>query len=206
MNFKKVNIMVNNKLFSAVVLSVLAASSSMADHDLSAQDFSLIGIEGSYSRISSDVDTTTPPSHSSDKTKVSGIGLKVGAQSYNYRVFLTANYYKDADNSYDYITTYGIQFDYLLNVSKIANLYLGVNAGYANMKYTITGEPFSRTISDPYYGGDAGLNIHMGSLVDLELGGRMMLLDAKNVKNNTTYTFNNMISAYASLIFKYQMD
>lgn len=197
--------MINNKLLSATALSVLLTSSVIADnHDLSTSDFSLIGIEGSYSSISSDVDT--PNSISSDKTTVGGVGLKVGAQSYNYRVFLTANYYNDSDGDYDYIATYGIQFDYLLNISQKVNIYLGINTGYANMKYTVPGETFSRTISDPYYGGDAGLNIHVSSLVDLELGARMLLLDAENVKNNTTYTFNNMVSGYASIIFRYQMD
>jgi len=132
--------------------------------------------------------------------------LKIGAESYNYRVFLTANYYDDSDGDYDYITTYGIQFDYLLNVSQKLNLYLGVNAGYANMKYTVPTETFSRTIADTYYGGDAGLNVHVTPLVDLELGARMLLLDAQNVKNGTTYTFNNFISGYASIIFKFHME
>ncbi|WP_297442450.1 outer membrane beta-barrel protein [Sulfurimonas sp.] len=196
--------MIKNKLIGAVALCAFLTTSAIAENDLSAKDFSLIGIEGSYASVSSDIDTAT--TYQSDRKNLTGIGLKVGAQSYNYRIFLTANYYNDPDGDFEYITTYGAQLDYLLNISQRVNIYLGVNAGYANMKYTVPSEGFKRTISDPYYGGDAGLNIHVSKLIDFELGARMILLDAVNTKNNVTYTFNNMVTGYASIIFKYQMD
>lgn len=200
--------MIKNKLLGVAVFSAFLASSAMAENTLSTHDFSLIGIEGSYSTISSDIDdkTTTPASYSTNRDNVSGIGLKIGAQSDSYRILLTANYYNNGNGNYDYIGTYGGQFDYLLNVSDKFNVYLGVNAGMFNMKYTVANENFGRIIANPYYGGDAGVNVHITPLVDFEVGARMMLLNASNTKNNVTYTFNNMFTGYASIIFKYQMD
>jgi hypothetical protein len=198
--------MINNKLLGAVAFSALLTTSMMAKDIYTNHDYSLIGIEGGYSSISSDVDDYTNNTHATNTKSVSSIGIKLGAQSDDYRVLLTANYYNDASRDFDYIGTYGGEFDYLLNVSEKLNIYLGVNAGLANMKYTVPGENFSRVISDPYYGADAGINVHASKLIDLEIGARMMMLDATNTKNNVAYTFNNMISGYASIIFKYQMD
>lgn len=192
--------MIKNRLSKALVAAAMCSSAAMADTVIY-PDYSLIGIEGGMTSINSDISTT---SHSITKT-VQNIGIKIGAESYNYRIFLTADYYTNPDSSYDYVGTYGGELDYLLNVSTKMNLYIGVNAGIANMKFKAPNETTKRLISNPYYGADAGLNFHASKLIDLELGARLMMLDATNTKNNVTYTFNNFVTGYASIIFKYEM-
>jgi hypothetical protein len=118
-------------------------------------------------------------------------GLKLGAESKNYRIFFNGNHHDIKD--FDYAYTYGVALQYKFNFTEIANFYLGVNGGYANMKAN-TGT----TVSDPYFGGDAGFNFHASELVDLELGAR-----AIKINNDLV---DNMVSGYASVIFKYQMD
>ena len=194
--------MIKNRLGKAFVVAAICSSAVMADTVIY-PDYSLIGIEGGMTSVNSDIDTPTS-SDSVNKT-VQNIGIKIGAESYNYRIFLTANYYTNPDSSYDYMGTYGGELDYLLNVSSKVNLYLGVNAGIANMKFKAPNETTKRLISNPYYGADAGLNFHASKLIDLELGARLMMLDATNTKNNVTYTFNNFVTGYVSIIFKYEM-
>ncbi|WP_297433616.1 hypothetical protein [Sulfurimonas sp.] len=194
--------MIKNRLGKALVAAAMLSSAAMADTVIY-PDYSLIGIEGGMTSINSDVDTATM-SDSVNKT-VQNIGIKIGAESYNYRIFLTADYYTNPDSSYDYIGTYGGELDYLLNVSTKMNLYIGLNAGIANMKFKAPNETTKRLISNPYYGADAGLNFHASKLIDLEVGARLMMLDATNTKDNVTYTFNNFITGYASIIFKYEM-
>lgn len=193
--------MIKNRLSKALIAAMMLSSAVMADTVIS-PEYSLIGIEGGVTQINYDV---------SNKNKtftntVGNIGFKLGAESQNYRIFLTANYYTKPNSSYDYIGTYGGELDYLLNVSPKMNIYIGANAGIANMKFKVKDEIGSRTISNPYYGPDAGVNFHVNKLIDLELGTRLMLLDATNTKNGVTYTFNDFITGYASIIFKYNMD
>jgi len=196
--------MIKSKLSKAVLVSAMLSSAVMADTVIY-PDYSLIGIEAGYASINSDVDNYTNNTSKTVDQSVQSIGLKIGAESYNYRIFLTANYFTNPDDGYDYMGTYGGQLDYLLNVSEKINLYLGVNAGIVNMKFKAPGETTKRLISDPYYGGDAGVNLHVSKLIDIELGARLMMLDATNTKNNVAYTFNNIVTGYASIIFKYEM-
>ena len=196
--------MIKNRLSKALVAAAMLSSAAMADTVIY-PDYSLIGIEGGMTSINSDVDDYNANTSDSVSKTVQNIGIKIGAESYNYRIFLTADYYTNPDSSYDYMGTYGGELDYLLNVSTKMNLYIGINAGIANMKFKAPNETSKRLISDPYYGADAGLNFHASKLIDLELGARLMMLDATNTKNNLTYTFNNFITAYASIIFKYEM-
>lgn len=196
--------MIKNRFGKALVAAVMFSSAMMAD-TIIYPDYSLIGIEGGATSINSDVDDHNANTSEAVNKTVQNIGVKIGAESYNYRIFLTANYYTNPDSSYDYIGTFGGELDYLLNVSSKMNLYIGINGGIVNMKFIAPNETSKRLISDPYYGADAGLNFHATKLIDLELGARLMMLDATNTKNNVSYTFNNFVTGYASIIFKYEM-
>ncbi|MCX6075366.1 MAG: outer membrane beta-barrel protein [Campylobacterales bacterium] len=166
-------------------------------------DKSLIGIEGGYSGMGMERTAPTEATLSSEH-KSGHLGLKIGAEAGNYRLFLSTRYFND--NDFDYITTYGVEGQYLFNVSKSANFFIGINGGMANMKFMIPNESFSRTISDAYYGGDVGFNIHAAQSVDVELGTRIMDLQFENRKNSVSYIFESMVSAYVSLIYKFQMN
>lgn len=197
--------MIKNNLNRAVstflVGTALLASSSTV---LSASEYtSLVGIEGGYSGIESEVASSS--SYAQNTTDVGNLGLKIGAESQNFRVFVGGRYYF-MDGEYDSLATYGVDLQYKFNVSKALNIFVGGSAGMAHAKYQINGENFSRTISDPYYGGDLGVNVNLSELVDLEIGGRYLSLDALNSKAGVDYTLNNIVTGYASIIFKYQLD
>ncbi len=191
------------KSIKALLATLLVATTLMADSsDVFADStYSLVGIEGGYSSL--DVDKTTGGSSKLKKYNLYGVGLKIGAQSDDYRLFLSARYYSADD--FDYLTTYGAELQYLFNVTTFANLYFGGGVGIANMRFVPTGEA-TRTLSDVYYNGDIGMNLHIGDSADLELGVKIMALELENSISGVTYTFDNMITAYASIIFKFKMD
>lgn len=194
------------KIFLAAALTVgsLFASDDLFDY----KSYSLFGIEAGYGSISSEMTNTntSPVTFKTNDTQISNVGLKIGAQSENYRVLLSARYAKDFDSTFDYIANYEAEMDYLFNFSRQANFFIGVSTGMVYTKFIMPGEPFSRTTSSAYYGGNAGFNIHMSRLIDLELGGRMMLLNTSNIKSGVEYKLNDIVNGYVSIIFKYQMD
>ena len=198
--------MIKNKLAKLILTtSVLALPLLGASTEYTYDSFSLVGIEGGYNYIDAAIATTTPATYRQDNKSLGHLGLKIGAETENYRVFLSGRYYKGQDNAFDYIATYGGEIQYLFNMFNGANFFIGANGGVANMKFVIQGEPFARTISSPYVGGDMGFNIHAGDGVDFELGGKYMSLNSVNDKSGTSYQFNSVLSAYASIIFKYHM-
>jgi len=186
-------------LKTITTLGVLGAVS------LSASSFtyntrSLVGIEGSYNTF--DVEHTTPTTR--ETKKYAGVGLKIGAQTDNYRLFLSAR--DNFISGYNYAYTYGVEAQYLMNFSSFMNMYVGGAGGYANMRF-VDFKDVSREVATPYYGGDVGFNIHMGDSLDLELGGRIVKLsNGSHTQNSITYKFDNIVSGYMSLIFKYSMD
>ena len=191
-----------NKFNKVVLSTLLITSSAMADYSFNVE--SLIGVEGGYSSLDVERSDDVENTNSLTKYKLPHAGLKIGAQTENYRGFLHVNYYSDDD--FDYATTYGVSLQYLVNVSKYWNVFLGVNGGIMNLRYSAPHENKSRTLSDSYYGGDLGVNIHLGDSFDLELGGRYMAIDASNTIDDVTYTFDNMISGYGSIIYRFKMD
>ena len=194
--------MIKNCLKKVVLgVAIMGASLSANSSNYIYDTYSLVGIEGGYGNI--DVETNADGYEKLDD-KISNIGLKIGAQSDNYRIFLSARYYPHSD--FEYFNTYGAEVQYMFNIHESTNFYIGASAGIANIKYHIEGESDSRTLSDPYFGGDAGFNFHATDSIDLELGARVISLDSVNTKNNISYRFNTIITGYASIIFKYKMD
>jgi hypothetical protein len=57
-------------------------------------------------------------------------------------------------------------------------------------------------MSTIYYGGDAGVTVALSSLIDLELGGRLMYMDYTHTLNSVTYNVDSLVQGYASIIFK----
>jgi len=199
-----------NKIKSIVVAStLLLGSATFADENFYPQTKSLVGIEGGYSSL--DYENGVKTDNKQGSVSLGNVGLKIGAETEDYRIFLSGAYFFESGSQYDYLTTYGISFQYKFNVSQAFNLYLGVNSGLMNAKVRAKDskgveEPFSRTFSNSYVGGDLGTNIHLGKSVDLELGGRVMSVQADNTINGLTYHIGNIVQGYGSLIFKWQMD
>ena len=201
--------MIKNRLKAVVLGLVLAGSSLVARDSYDFQTSSLVGVEGGYSALG--YEYGTPSNNSINRIWIGNMGLKLGAETKDFRVFLSGRYFYDSSSSYDYIVTYGAEIQYKFNVSKVFNVYMGANAGIANLAFRASGESFTRTISDPYFGGDLGVNIHLGDSVDWELGGRVMSIQADNIRKDSTgvsktYHVNEIVSAYTSIIFKWKMD
>lgn len=195
------------KLTKVIVATVLVASSlaaeSMDDSDYEFKTSSLIGIEAGYSSF--DYERSTSGVTDQKKTvNFNHGGIKIGAESRNYRLFLSARAFDGGD--FDYARAYGVELQYLLNVSKMANIYFGVNTGKVDMKFDDSTNAKSVKLDDTYFGGDVGMNIHLGSRADFEVGARIMSLNASATDGTAKYDFDNIVTGYASIIFKYQMD
>ena len=187
-----------NRLKVLALCTLLSTSALVADE-------SLVGIEGTFGALNVDQENTITNQAKNDNVSLAGGGLKIGAQSDSYRFFLTANYYAASNDDYNYVATYGVELDYLIKPTRVFDIFLGISGGMANIEQ-IDNTGIKRTSSDPYIGGAAGLNFHVGRSIDLELGGRMLFMDISNTRNDVKYTYNSLASGYASVIFKFQMD
>ena len=183
------------KSIKKIILTILLTLTPLTAAEY--KNLSLIGLEGGYNTMDVSNDDTPVVS---DTYSFSSLGIKLGAEMEYYRLFLSARYYPVS--GFDYAYTMGAELQYLVNFSKLANLFIGINTGIAEMQFLDT-KKVSRTISDQYIGGDIGINYHYSKSFDWEFGMRMMSLNAENERNNVTYTFDNMTSVYTSIIFKY---
>jgi hypothetical protein len=176
------------KHLTKIVLATLMAAAPLAASDEYLYNTnSLFALEGGFGGLNA----ASAGGAGLGSPSFGSFGLKIGAESKSYRIFFNGNY--NAVEDFDYAYTYGVAVQYKFNFTEIANFYLGVNGGYANMQTNA-----GTSISDPYFGGDAGFNIHASKLIDVELGARML-----KVNNDLV---DNMVNGYASVIFKYQMD
>ena len=164
---------------------------------------SLFAIEGGYSNVDIEV---SPSTASIQKNGFGNVGIKVGAESENYRMFIGARYYDAKD--FNKLDTIGAEFQYKFNFSKYANFFLGANIGKAYVKVAKKEgtTDLSADMNSGYLGGDAGFNIHASELVDLELGARYMHLDEQVTQAGQNYDFSSFVTAYASIIIKWKMD
>ncbi len=197
-----------NRLGKVVVSALLVTSSLVASDSSGVYSFenvySFVGIEGGVGSLDIEENNPGSPANLQDTDLYHG-GLKLGAQSENFRIYFNANYYAGEDD-FDYLTTYGVGIQYLFNFSNVMNAFIGLNTGMANGKYYVGNEETTRTISDPYIGGEAGVTVHLGDEIDLELGARVLSLDASNTQDDYKITLDNMITGYASINFKWKMD
>ncbi|OIP54582.1 MAG: hypothetical protein AUK54_05955 [Helicobacteraceae bacterium CG2_30_36_10] len=186
-------------IVSALISSLVASDTS----EYLVDTYSLVGLEGGYSSLDVERQTAGIAISATKQHNFGHGGFKIGAQGENYRLFLSGRYYNAKD--FDYMTTMGAELQYMFNFSSFSNFFLGVNTGLANIRF-VDDSSISRTISDTYVGADAGFNFHLAKSVDFEIGARVMNMQAENTISGVTYTFDNMLSGYASIIFKYKMD
>jgi len=190
------------KTLNKVALASLILTSSLVANTFD-NIHSLVGIEGGYSSLDVEKNVIGTSAQLTNYNMYHG-GLKIGAESDHYRFFLSGRYYNADD--FDYATTYSAELQYMFNISKSVNLYIGGEVGIMDIRFSPANEAFTRTLSEMYFGGSAGLNVHVTKTVDLEFGIRALNMDATNTINNVTYTFDNIVTGYASVIFKFQMD
>ena len=178
-----------------VIIGALIVSTSLL-----AETLSLVGIEGG---LSSALSTKGGVKSSQE---LSNVGLKIGAEGEDYRIFLGARHNSDLGDPtlYENMFSYGIDIQYKFNIAKSANIFVGANVGMVEVQYNTGGKSFS--LADSYKGADVGTNIHVSDLIDFELGARYMSIESDKTVNGTLYQLNNIATGYASLIFKWTMD
>ena len=115
-------------LLIASSLSVVSADDTKDTYDVR----SLIGFEAGYSAFDYER-TTAGVVDASETVNLAHAGVKIGDETNDYRVFLSARALDGGD--FDYARAYGIELQYLLNVSKMANVYFGVNTGIVDMRF-----------------------------------------------------------------------
>lgn len=166
-------------------------------------EFSLIGLDLGFGKVDYEINDKNKKSYKQKLNALTHIGLKLGAESYNYRIFLVSNYSQDLHNNFDYIVLNDVELDYLFHLHKKFNLYLGGHIGIAAIKFQADGESFSRTLSDGYFGANMGANIYLTKRIDLDVGTKLSFIDGVNLKNNVEYRFNDTMTFYISLVLKY---
>ena len=179
------------KIGKVLLTSVLLASASYADsHDYTFDSNSLVGIEGGFSSF--DVEESATVENSED---FSTAGFKIGAETEEVRMFISARKAFMSSDNYDFSNAYmyGAELQYKFNMMDSLNFFLGANIGRFNF------EADNSKYSLDYFGGDTGFNYHINEMFDLEVGARLMKLQDTDV-------FDDIVTGYTSLILKYQMD
>ncbi|MEA3522831.1 MAG: hypothetical protein U9R50_07630, partial [Campylobacterota bacterium] len=178
---------------------------------------SLIGIEAGYGQFeySADNADNINMGRNSSSEDFGHLGLKIGAESDEYRLFLDAKYYH-VGGDFDYANSIGGSFQYLLSFTENMNFFFGINGGLMNLKVVDDSIGVSYEYSDPYIGGDIGFNLELSEKLGLELGLRYLNINAENTQYyiddesgetfSRTYTVEQMINLYASVIFKFYVD
>ena len=193
-----------NKLLKAGVLSLALASSLVyAAEDFGDKSYSLIGIEGGYGNF--DFDHGVTGSITTTSKSPAEYGFKIGAQSSEYRLFLSARSYTMSD--FKNVYSLGAEIQYLLDVSSYMNVFMGVGAGQMNFKYTASSSVADVSDDKTYYSGDLGANFHVADSLDVEVGGRYMYLGYDKTSSTTAVgKIDHMVYGYASLIYRFQME
>ena len=180
-------------IFKIIITLLILSTSAFSASTLNTK--SLVAIEGSYNSFNISEDGAE-----SEKIIHGGFGVKIGSQTDNYRLFLSAR--NKAIPDYNYAYTLGAEIQYLMNFSSVANIFIGVNSGYFHLKIDDESE-----LNTKYIGGDIGLNLHLSEKADLEIGTRTIKLDdSLHLSNGVIHEFDNITSVYVSFIFKYSMD
>jgi len=147
----------------------------------------LIGVQAGF--IGTNYNVAAVDGGGTDTVGSPTIGLKFGAEGDFYRVFVDSNYWYT--NEYDSAYTLGAAIQYLIRPAKAFNIFVGLNAGFANTQGTFE--------ANPYFGGDLGVNINFGEKFGLEIGGRAAGVDS----HDKDLRIRNFYQGYVSAIFKF---
>jgi len=163
------------------------------------QDTSLLAFEGGVAQLSMTPENNTTFGYG---------GFKIGAQSKEYRIFLSLRNYTIKD--FNYANSYGLEFDYLMPLNDTLGFFFGGCGGLMNLQYSST--EGSRSFSTPYFGVESGFNLNISQHIAFEFGARYLSINAKNTRLNATKTaevqhsIDNMLNGYASFIIKFTLD
>jgi hypothetical protein len=179
----------------ALAFVAVSAFANSNNSQGSSDVYSLIGIEGGYNSSS-----VNHFGSSSKAVNFSHVGLKLGAQTQSYRLFLNLRGYMSSD--FKNTSSFGIEGQYMFAHFKVLDLFLGAGAG---MMYMTTKES-SFSFDHSYYSGEAGLNFHIAPMFDLAVGGRYMKLGYKGGNTQVYVDIDHIATIYTSLVYKFKMN
>ena len=187
------------KIIGALMIMFSSSYAEIAYTDI------LLGVEGGYTLLDHKY-TQVNGAQDSGRTDFMNLGIKAGAQTESMRTLFNVNYYSDPSELYEYLITYGLEVQYKFFKTDMLNMYLGLGGGFSHAKVSISGEGSSRKIDTPYVGASIGSNIHLGSSFDLEFGARVNALQSQNDMSGRSYKLGNIVTGYASLIYKWNLN
>ena len=172
------------KLLTTALLASAMSLSVTASDEFSVTP--LIGIDMGYISMAADA-----PNTEIDGANDGGlVGLKLGARNEHYRVYFDAKAYIIPD--FDYANSLGGQIQYIIPLTDSGSfeIYLGANGGMMNMKYD--SPQGSRMVSQPYMGGDLGLNFQVSESIGLEFGVKYLSLNIEHSLGDGTPVSNTI--------------
>ena len=201
------------RVLKRVIVLLMGLFLSLSAFDSTSR--SLVGVETGYGQF--DYSASNADNINMGRTSTSEdfgiLGLKIGAETEEFRLFLDAHYY-EVGGVFDYANSVGLSFQYLIFITHDLNFFLGLNGGLMNLKVVDSEIRKSYVYSDPYVGGDIGFNYEIYENLGLEVGLRYININAENtqyyeedgVEKTRTYELEQMMNLYASMIFKFYMD
>ncbi|WP_345975199.1 hypothetical protein [Sulfurimonas sp. HSL3-7] len=160
----------------------------------------LIALEGAFGTAQTKLTESSPSGGDhvilNENGTSFGGGLKLGGESEDYRFFLSARYHDVED--YDYVSTVGLEMQYLIRAGEHFNIFLGLNGGLMSAQTTIGETEY--TTNNPYAGADVGVNIDIVDNFGVELGIRA---NKSLGDQNEIGTVDYLAEGYASLVFKF---
>lgn len=172
----------SKKLIIALACTSVVSSTLVAQEGLSERD-TFIGVEVGYTSVQGDVGTIFEPfiEHDYDGSDVE-FGVRIGAQSEEWRTTLGFNYFdgKDGDKKQNYEKWF-LSVDYLFLGSDNNPLqpFIGLNVGYVNYEST-QGIDMNGFV----YGAQVGLIYSVTENIDLDLQYRYSLSGATQDDRN----------------------
>ncbi|MDQ7084967.1 MAG: hypothetical protein Q9M36_08545 [Sulfurovum sp.] len=171
----------------ALLSTVIGTSLYASNYDSETKSF--IGLEVGYSAI--DGQKFGLISQDTSFYEGSGVdyGLHIGAQNNEWRATLAFNYYDNNDEADDQNLEKGqamVDYFFISDPDATIRPYIGASIGYANYESTFVDQ------SGLIYGGQAGVVIQSGDVLDIDLAYRYSLgqVEALNSVSSVTLGVN----------------
>ena len=163
----------------SLLAMIVAGSLNAADMTISER---ILGIEGGMSTIQADTSGIFGEmNHEGEDTEY---GVRIGAQSENWRTMLILNYFDSEDDAQNYEKGL-IELDYypyaMGGDTVSIKPFLGINLGYMNYESDADGVSDDIDESGFLYGGQVGVTIEMMENLDLDVMHRYSLSDIEKV-------------------------
>ena len=174
----------------AIALLCTVLGSSLYANDIS-ENARFLGLEVGAATVQAD--TGGIFGESDFKGSGAEFGLRIGAQSEEWRTMFVFDYYDNSDDAQKYAKGL-LQIDYFflaggaMEKSRF-NPYMGINGGYMNYESVVDSTIYDIDESGFLYGGQVGLTVGLMDSVDLDIMYRYSLTDAAQTNHIESFVF-----------------